>query len=198
LVFYPFRATGIPVSSEWIFWEFGLGRDGLLGGKIWQLATHAFLHGHWAHLLINLAGLLLLGSRIERIAGSGVLLKVFVLGVLAGGTAQLLLSPQPDQLLVGASGGISAMLLWLTTVSPEARAWLVPVSAGSLGRGILLSEAGFAMAAWLAPESGIGMVAHACHLGGGLVGLLIGKRAFGPRLTRERLLKDRTRREPNS
>ena len=108
---------------------------------------------------------------------------------------QVLLSRDPDQLLVGASGGISAMLLWMTTVAPEARAWPIPVTARNLGRGILASEAGFVIATWVAPGSGLDAVAHACHLGGGLAGLWLGKRVFRPLVTREDLAKERARRE---
>ncbi|WP_367872365.1 rhomboid family intramembrane serine protease [Luteolibacter sp. Populi] len=193
LVFYPFHGDEIPVGSEWIFESFGLSFEGLGAGKVWQLVTYTFLHGLWVHLLINALGLLLLGARVERISGSFTLLKVFMSASLLGGLAQVLVSQ--DRLLVGASGGIAGILLWLTTVSPEARAWPIPVSAKNLGRGILISEAGFVIASFFVPPSDIIHVAHACHLGGGIAGWLVGRRSLGPVLSREDLLEERARRE---
>lgn len=196
-VFYPhyaFTAVEATPRAEWVFENFSLHWQGLKEKKLWQLLTHGFLHGFLLHLLINVAGLLLLGARLERIGGARELLKVFTLGVLAGGLLQVLIMPEIP--LVGASGGIAAILLWLTTVDPHARAWPIPVSAKNLGRGILLSEAGFVIASIFMPDSELMQVAHACHLGGGIAGWWLGKRQFGPTLTREDLLRERARREP--
>jgi membrane associated rhomboid family serine protease len=192
-LFYPFASDEVPQHSEWVYESLGLSYDGLMAGKVWQLPAHAFLHGNWWHLAINALGVLMLGSRLERMSGPATLLKVFIAGVLAGGLLQVLLSH--DRLLVGASGGIAAILLWLTTVDPHARAWPIPVSAKNLGRGILLSEAGFTIAGLIVPDSAVMAVAHACHLGGGIVGWWLGKRQFGPTITREQLLRERALRE---
>ncbi len=193
IVFYPYAKDEVPAHAEWIYETFGLSFGGLMSGKVWQLFTHAFLHGYWAHLGINSVGLLMLGSRVERVSGPITLLKIFALGVPAGGLLQVLIDH--NSLLVGASGGIAAILLWLTTVDPDARAWPIPVSAKNLGRGILLSEAGFAIAALFITSSPLMQVAHACHLGGGLMGWWLGKRQLRPTVTREQLLRERAQRE---
>lgn len=196
LVFYPhyaFTTVEATPRVEWAFKTFSLHWQGLKDMKLWQFLSHGLLHAFVLHLLINVAGLLLLGSRVERIGGARALLKVFTLGVLAGGLLQVLV--KPDLPLVGASGGIAAILLWLTTVDPHARAWPIPISAKNLGRGILLSEAGFTIASLFMPDSALTQVAHACHLGGGVIGWWLGKRQFGPVITREQLLKERARRE---
>lgn len=181
-----------------VYSDLGLTRAGLMQGKLWQLVTHAFLHGNPTHLLINVVTLLLIGSRVERIGGTAAVIKVFSAGVLAGGIVQVLLSP-PSQLqflLVGASGGITALLLWLTTVSPESRMLPLPISAKNLGRGIILAEAGFLTASWIMPDSGLQIVvAHGCHLGGAIAGWWLGRRMFRPAPTLEDLRKERERRE---
>ena len=181
-----------------VYLNFGLTRAGLIQGKLWQLVTHAFLHGNPTHLLINTITLLLIGSRVERIGGAMAVIKVFFAGVLAGGVVQVLLTP-PSQLefqLVGASGGITALLLWLTTVSPESRMLPLPISARNLGRGIILAEAGFLTASWIMPDTGLQIVvAHGCHLGGAIAGWWLGKRMFRPVPTLEHLRKERERRE---
>ena len=192
---YPFTSVDVTPRSVWVFENLSLHYEGLKEMKVWQLLSHGLLHGFVLHLLINVVGLLLLGSRVERIGGARVLFKVFTLGVLAGGLLQVLV--KPDIPLVGASGGIAAILLWLTTVDPHAKAWPIPVSAKNLGRGILLSEAGFTIASIFMPDSELMQVAHACHLGGGIAGWWLGRRQFGPVLTREDLLRERARREEN-
>lgn len=179
---------------------FGLSREGLLGGKVWQLVTHAFLHGNGLHIAINLMVILLIGARVERIGGAAMVLKVFFAGVVTGGLAQMFLSSpvHRGEILVGASGGATALLLWLTTVSPESRMWPVPVSGRNLGLGILIAEALLLGVDWVAPISeirGLGGVAHGCHFGGALAGWWLAFRLLRPTLTLENLKKERARRE---
>jgi membrane associated rhomboid family serine protease len=186
----------IATQSLELYTHLGLTRAGIGGGKLWQLVTYAFLHGPWWHLALNAVALLLAGARVERIGGRSTFLSVFFTGVVAGGTAQLLLSPAPLKILVGASGGIFALVLWLVTVSPDSRMWLLKVSGRSLGIGLLAAEAGLLLAAWLVPASGLADIGSACHLSGGIAGWLLGRRVVGGRqLTREDLLAARARRE---
>lgn len=183
---------------DWIFATFGLSREGLLRGEVWQLLTHAFLHGNILHLGINCLALLLIGSRVERIGGAAAVAKVLLAGVILGGIVQMLCSPAPhrDFQLVGISGGFTALLLWLTTVSPESRMMPLPISAKNLGRGIILAEAGFVISSWFIPQAGLQVVAHGCHLGGAIAGWLMGRRmVLHPIISLEDLRKERERRE---
>lgn len=177
--------------------RFGLQEEVWDLWKIWKFVTYAFIHGSGGHLALNLAGLLLIGSKVERIGGAATVLKVFLAGALIGGVAQLVLAP-PDQRgmpLVGASGGIMALLLWLTTASPEARTWPIRISGRSLGLGVLAAEAGLLVLAWLLPLDEFYPVAHACHLGGAIVGWGMARRLLRPPPTLEDLRKERARRE---
>lgn len=152
---------------------FGLSSGGIGLGRFWQLFTHGLLHGGWGHLLVNLLLLVSTGARVERIGSSRTVAKVFAAGTVAGGTAFLLL-PAGNLLLVGASGGIFALLLWLTTVSPESRMAPIPISASNLGLGILIASGALAVAAlWLPP--GELPISHACHFGGALAGWLMAR-----------------------
>ena len=184
-------------SLDWIFANFGLSRGGLAHGKVWQLVSHAFLHGNILHLAINAMGLLLIGSRVERIGGAAVVGKVLLAGVLLGGLVQVIAAPAPhrDFQLVGISGGFTALLLWLTTVSPESRMAPLPISAKNLGRGIILAEGAFLLASWFVPQAGLQVVAHGCHFGGALAGWWMGRRMFRPSVTLEELRRERARRE---
>jgi membrane associated rhomboid family serine protease len=184
-------------SPDWIFLRCGLSGDTLDFTIILRSLTYAFIHGNPGHLLLNVAGLLLIGSRVERIAGSATVLKVFMTGALVGGLAQVILAPPGQQgiPLVGASGGIAALLLWLTTASPDSRTWPFRLSGRNLGRGVMLAEAGFLAAAWWIPKSGLQSVAHACHLGGALAGVWLARRLLRPAPSLDDLRKERARRE---
>lgn len=194
------------------FETFGLCRQEVLAGKVWQIFTYGFLHGGWLHVGLNSLFLLLVGSRIEHMTGHAIMVRATLLGVLGGGIGHLILAPSGSgaPLLVGLSGGCMALLLLLTTLSPQSRMMPIPLSGKSLGLGILTTELLFALADpqlglpgisalgnWLASHgmrSGF-QLGHACHFGGGLAGWLLGKWLLRPRITLKRLRRDRERRE---
>ena len=184
-------------DADPVFLCFGLWREGGLTGRPWQWVSHALLHGNGWHLAFNAAGLLLIGSRVERIGGPRAVPMVFFAGVLAGGVAQMLLAPPIQQgvPLVGASGGVMALLLWLTTVAPDARTRPLGISARNLGLGVVVAEAGLLGAAWLLPDAGFQPLAHACHLGGAAVGWAIARREFRAPPSLDQLQRERARRE---
>lgn len=49
--------------------NFGLSRSGFLAGKLWQVFSYSLLHGGWWHAGLNALFVLLIGSRIEHMAG---------------------------------------------------------------------------------------------------------------------------------
>jgi membrane associated rhomboid family serine protease len=82
--------------------------------QIWQLVTHAFLHGGLFHLFVNMFVLWMFGAPIERLWGSGTFLAYYAFSVLGAGLVQATLGavgalpPAPS---LGASGGVFAILL---------------------------------------------------------------------------------------
>jgi len=204
---------GQDLQPAWSWFEiFGLHRQDVFAGKIWQIFTYGFLHGGWLHAGLNSLFLLLIGSRIEHMTGSGVMVKAAVFGVLGGGIGHLILAPGGSNapLLVGLSGACMALLLLLTTLSPQSRMMPIPISGRSLGIGILVAELilalidpnlgipGFsALGKWLIDhgQEGWFQLGHACHVGGGLAGWMLGRWLLRPRITLERLRRDRERRE---
>jgi membrane associated rhomboid family serine protease len=188
----------------------GLSREGMSDGGYWQIFSHGLLHGSWAHLSVNAVLIWLLGTRMERMLGWRAMLGVTCLGMIAGGLMHLLLG---HGLLVGISGGVMALLLCLATLSPDARVLPLGISAKNLGRGILVGELILTLAD---PALGIPIISsigamlvdhgyasvfqlgHACHLGGGLMGVIIAQRWRAPRLTLEMLRLQREMRECDS
>jgi membrane associated rhomboid family serine protease len=184
-------------DADPVFMRYGLWRDGGPGGRPWQWASYAMLHGNGWHLAVNAVGLLLIGSRVERIGGPRVVPTVFFSGVLVGGLAQMLLAPPVQQgvPLVGASGGVMALLLWLTTVAPDARTRPFGIAARNLGLGVVVAEAALLAAAWLLPDAEFQPLAHACHLGGAAAGWAIARRRFRMPPGLDQLQRERARRE---
>ncbi|MEO7098721.1 MAG: rhomboid family intramembrane serine protease [Luteolibacter sp.] len=190
----------------------GLTRDGFLAGKIWKIFTYGFLHGSWWHVTLNALFVLLIGSRIEHMAGWRVMLKALLFGIIGGGVGHLLLAAGGHRapLLVGLSGGCIGLLLLLTTLSPQSRMMPLPISGKSLGLGILVAELmlalvnpalrvpGFSGLGKTLMDHGMGSwfdMGHACHFGGGIAGWLYGRWLLRPRITLKRLRADRKRRE---
>ena len=200
------KAGGTELPGAW-YDTFGLSRSGFLAGKLWQVASYGLLHGSWWHVGLNALFVLAIGPRIEGIIGSPAMVRVMLAGVLAGGLCHLLLG---SGLLVGLSGGCVALLLLLTTLSPQSRMFPLPVSGKSLGLGIMAAELLLALAdpaldlpvvsvagRWLCGH-GMGAwfhVGHACHFGGGLAGWLYGRWLLRSRVTLDQLRRDRARRE---
>lgn len=207
---------GIQTAVATVPWPWietlGLNRDAFFSGKIWQGLSYGLLHGSWVHAAVNSSFILLVGSRIEHMAGRAAVVKTLVAGILGGGIIDLLLTPAgPDTAwLVGISGGCVALLLLLTTLSPQSRMMPLPVSGKSLGFGILTAELLLALShpALGVPllsdfgsflvSAGLGswfQIGHACHFGGGVAGWLMGRWLLRPRTTLKRLHRDRERRE---
>ncbi|MCW1923456.1 rhomboid family intramembrane serine protease [Luteolibacter arcticus] len=178
-----------------VYQALGLSRDGIRKGWVWQIGSHALIHGVWWHALLNVLILITTGARVERIDGWKTAARVFVIGSLVGGVAFLLMPmPMSDMVLVGASGGIFALFLWMTTMSPQSRMVLVPISAKNLGLGVLIASGALAVAVpWL--PAGDLVVSHSCHFGGALTGWLIARRNTREPLTLADLQKARARRE---
>jgi membrane associated rhomboid family serine protease len=199
--------AGMNDSNKW-YEMFGLSREGFLSGKIWQVFSYGFLHAGWWHAGLNALFVLVIGSRVEHIAGRAVMLRVVAAGILGGGLGHLLMGAG---LLVGVSGGCIALLLMLTTLSPQSRMLMpLPVSGRSLGFGILLAALllalvnpqlgapGFAEIGREMERRGLGSwfkMGHACHFGGALAGWIHGRWILRPRVTLASLRRERARRE---
>jgi len=203
---------GDPARTNGIYQWFGLQWETFLSGRIWQPLTYGLLHGGTIHLLVNCIGIALLGSRAEHICGAGGFLRVCLLGILAGGVAHLAVSQGGAEapILVGFSAAVMALLLLLTTLSPDSRMWPLPVRGRSLGFGLLAAEGILALidpglglpwlseaGQWISRHGGASwfQIAHGCHFGGGLAGVLYGRWMLRNRITLESLRRARERRE---
>ncbi|MCB1178550.1 MAG: rhomboid family intramembrane serine protease, partial [Leptospiraceae bacterium] len=144
----------------------GLSRPAFLEGALWQPVTSMFIHGGFAHLLMNMLGLWSIGSLLERNLGGKNFLKLYLFSGLIGATFVILFqnSAMPT---VGASGAITGLLGALAILYPETTLllFIFPVKARTAA--ILLGVVSFIFA--FDPS---GQISHLGHLGGLIGGVL--------------------------
>lgn len=163
--------AGDAVFAAFALWPLGSYLDpelGVVGFRVWQLVTSAFLHGNLAHLALNMFGLYSFGGEVERALGSRRYLLLYFAAVLAAALVQLAVvssavgeRPYPT---VGASGGVFGVLLAFGMLFPHRMvmllfppvpmpAWLLVTlfAAIELTNGVFNTHSG---------------VAHFAHLGG--------------------------------
>jgi len=178
-VFFLARLFGGGIESVFALWP--LGTNFLP----WQVATYAFLHGSFEHLLFNMLGLWMFGSELERIWGEKRFLQFYAASVLAAALAQLVVTAVMGSVYptVGASGGLFGLLFAFAVMFPNRVILLffvIPMKARYLVAlyGLLeLYQGVYVM------NSG---VAHFAHLGGMVGGFLMirywrGQAPFGRR-----------------
>ncbi len=95
-------------------------------GQHWlRLVSALFLHADWAHLLGNLVFLLIFGLPAERAMGPWRFLLLVLLGGAVANFAAVLAIGAPDQLVIGASGAVSAVIGAYLALFPHARLGVV-------------------------------------------------------------------------
>lgn len=148
-----------------------------MGG--WTAFTSFFVHAGWVHLLGNLWFLVVFGDNVEQQLGRARWLAIVVLSEVLGAAAQLLLFPDSDIPCVGASGGISGLIVCYVMLRPQARlgmflrtrfrtVWVSFPAVTGLGVWMLQQ----AVLQWL-ELTGQGIVCASAHLAGVAAGLLV-------------------------
>jgi membrane associated rhomboid family serine protease len=143
------------------------------------LLTSMFMHGGWLHLGGNMLFLFIFGDNVEHVFGRLFYLLLYLGAGIAGSLAQI--SVTPDSLIpnLGASGAISGILGAYLVLFPTNRirvlAWYFVVTVPALvmiGLWALLQFFyGFASIAETAQTGG---VAYLAHVGGFIVGVVVG------------------------
>ncbi|HBN55019.1 rhomboid family intramembrane serine protease [Stenotrophomonas sp. MYb238] len=173
--------------SLWMDWgalSTGLGNPqdwwaALRDGSVLRLFTALFLHADWSHLLGNLVFLLIFGLPAERVLGPWRLLLLFLLGGAAANLTALYAMESPDQIIIGASGAVSALLGAYLALFPGARLGVV-VPLG-LFLEFVRAPAYLLIGVWAALQvvfayigPSFGMVAWSAHVAGFLFGIVYG------------------------
>lgn len=136
-------------------------------GEWWRVVTTGLLHGSWLHLILNVWSLWTVGEWAERAWGRWRFLLLFAASSVGGCAASLAWAEAP--MVVGASAGIigvaGALLVLRVFGSEEMRGRVLPISARVLG----ICLAVLVLIGFLVP-----MIAQAGHLGGLVVGSVLG------------------------
>lgn len=151
--------------SEAVFF-LGLQPASLLQ-RPWTIVTNLFVHGGIGHIACNMISLYFLGSFLMRIIGEKKFLIVYFLGGIVGNIFFVLLA-HPFYIAIGASGAVFAIGGALAIMAPRLPVFVFPIPVP--------------VPLWLAVIGGFVIislfphVAWQAHLGGLLLGLIVGYR----------------------
>jgi membrane associated rhomboid family serine protease/Zn-finger nucleic acid-binding protein len=145
-----------------------------LGGI--TLLTCFFLHGGLFHLASNMYFLIVFGEKVEDYLGRMHYLLLLLSATLAGNLLEIAAAPHSNQLLVGASGGISGLIVFYGLQFPRVRLLILT---RLLIFFPLRLQAWAALMVWIllqligagAELKGFSNVASLAHLGGAAMGL---------------------------
>ena len=127
-----------------------------------------FFHGNFIHLLFNLIFLFYIGNLFLNFFTVKQFISYFLLGIISGGLAFLLL--QPQGFLVGSSAGIMAVLVGLATKIPT-----YEIRLNLIGGVKLWIIAAIYVAVSLVGLDGLNSGGNIAHLGGALLGFFYTK-----------------------
>jgi membrane associated rhomboid family serine protease len=148
-------------------------------GELAGLFTSLFLHGGWAHALMNAAFALAFGTPVARLFGSGAqgVAAFFIFYLLCGGLAGLAFvafHAGSGDIVVGASGAVSGLMGGAIRLLNDDKRLSSPFSSQALTMGGAYVIVNLLMAATgLTPGANGAAIAWEAHLGGFLAGLLL-------------------------
>jgi len=158
-------------------------------GRLLTLVTALFIHASVWHLLGNCVFLLIFGVPGERALGAGRLLALFFIGGALANLAASMLIGAPERIIVGASGGISALIGAYLVLFPRARLGIV-VPLG-VWLEFIRAPAALLIGLWAALQliftfvgPAFGAVAWWAHLTGFVVGVVMAL-LFRPAMSRQ-------------
>lgn len=147
---------------------FGDLGDVVISGQVWRLLSPAFLHFGWMHLIFNMMWLWYFGRQVEVLHGSPRMLLLLLTAGIGANLAQY----ATGTVLFGGMSGVDFALLgyvWLMTRRAPHSGFFVPQMLVVFMLGWMI----FTMTD-LAGLVGFGNVANEAHVGGLVVGLLLG------------------------
>lgn len=97
--------------------------------EVWRLVTFQFLHASLQHFLMNMMGLYFFGTPLEKSWGARKFLGFYLgCGVFAGLCFVVIANIwEPGAFLVGASGGILAVLMACAVLFPQMLVFIFPI-----------------------------------------------------------------------
>lgn len=137
----------------------------------YRIVTSSFLHGNFAHLLLNMMTLWFFGPEIERILGKLGFLVVYFGAIIVSGFVSLKVNrDNPAYASLGASDAVSGVVLSFCCFYPFQPLYILffPIGIPAILYGALF----IAISAQLMERSDR-VIAHEGHLGGALAGVAL-------------------------
>lgn len=136
--------------------------------------TYAFLHGDWMHLLGNILFLWVFGDNVEDAVGHLRYLLFYLLAAAGGAFAYVVMTPESQDPLIGASGAVAGVVSAYLMLHPRVRLWVLV-----LGRIPIPLPAMWILGTWIgwqfvqAMAFGDDEVAWWAHVGGIVTGAVL-------------------------
>lgn len=156
----------------------------LQGQNLISLLTSMFLHGGWFHIISNMVFLAVFGDNIEATLGRVLYVGFYLLGGLAGSAAHIVFNMGAELPSLGASGAIAAVLGAYVVMFPQSQVKVLFIFgifarvtrvAAILFAGFWFVTQLFSGVASLGPTTAqSGGVAYWAHIGGFVLGLIVG------------------------
>jgi membrane associated rhomboid family serine protease len=102
----PDRGRFVLNLEQWTYGFPPIGIEGVALGAYWQLITATFLHVDLIHIALNMLGVWLFGTFLERELGRWRFLALYLLSGLCGSVAMYLLTGPASGPSLGASGSV--------------------------------------------------------------------------------------------
>lgn len=158
-------------AASLIYWMGASVSETIFKGRIWQLLTYAFVHGHFVHLLFNLLAVYFFGNRLESRWGSATFFRFCVVVIAGSVLFHLLVSAaagQSGSIIIGMSGLVYGILLVYAIYYPDDIVYVY----GVFPIKVKYFVAVLGLLAFMSSTGGGGGsgVAHLTHFGGLLVG----------------------------
>jgi membrane associated rhomboid family serine protease len=138
--------------------------------QYYRLVTSGFLHLDGMHLAMNMLTLYFFGPAIELVFGPGQFLLIYFGAILGGSLLSLCVHRRHDYRALGASGGVSGLILASIFLFPggDIGMMFVPLPIPGWLYGI-----GYLTLSFYGMVRRLGNVGHDAHLGGSLAGMFI-------------------------
>jgi len=133
----------------------------------WTLLTSMFMHGSAQHLLLNMFGLFMFGSVVEKEFGKLKWIILYFFAGFSGSLAYMVFSASPFISALGASGAIFGLMAGAAVLKPKLIVWTAygpfPMFIAAIGWGFAEFIGMF----------GVSTIARTAHIGGLVCGALI-------------------------
>lgn len=137
----------------------------------YRIFTSSFLHGNFAHLLLNMMTLMFFGPGVEGVLGKAGFLLVYFGAILTSGVVSLRVNrDNPAYSSIGVSDAVSGVVLSFCCFYPMQPIYImfIPVGVPAILYGVLFMAVSAQMM-----ERPNRVIAHEGHLGGAIAGVVL-------------------------